>query len=59
MEKLTSQEGFRSTFEFYDAEERKFKELAEEARRRKQEVLIQWKKFRKDENDTAQVAPRD
>lgn len=51
MEEMKSQAGFRSVFEFYDEEERKFTQLAEEARRRKQEVLIEWKKSRKGQDD--------
>ena len=53
MDEINTSEGFRSVFEFYDAEELKFKLLAEEARRKKQEVLIKWKEFRSG-NDTGE-----
>lgn len=43
MEELKSDAGYRSTFEFYDAEEQKFTKLAEEARQRKMEILREWK----------------
>lgn len=46
MEKLISEEGFRSTFEFYAAEELKFKKLAEEAYQRKIQVMKEWKEFK-------------
>lgn len=46
MEELKSEEGFRSSFEFYDAEEQKFRKLAEEAYQRKMEVLARWKEHK-------------
>lgn len=45
MEELESEAGFRSAYEFYDAEEQKFKKLVEEAHQRKTEVLKRWKEF--------------
>lgn len=46
MEELKSEEGFRSSFEFYDAEEQKFKKLAEEAYQHKMQVLKEWKEHK-------------
>ena len=46
MEELISEEGFRSSFEFYDAEEQKFKKLAEEAYQCKMKVLAKWKEHK-------------
>lgn len=45
MEKLRSEEGFRSTFEFYASEEQKFRKLAEEAYQHKIRTLQEWKEF--------------
>jgi hypothetical protein len=45
MDELTSEEGFRSAFEFYQAEEVKFLRLSDEAHHKKMEVLTRWKEF--------------
>jgi hypothetical protein len=45
MEELKSEEGFRSAFEFYQAEEVKFLRLSDEAHHKKMEVLKRWKEF--------------
>jgi hypothetical protein len=51
MEELNSEAGYRSSFEFYQAEEAKFLKLADEMHQRKIEVLGKWREFNRGKSE--------